>query len=331
MKFKHAFHVLVDNFATTYKLLIYKIFVLAVTIGLMCAVLIPTFNMIANTPEYSQLHAKFTEIWSSFSAISTENNESTIEGIKNFINTIQNTYTNFKEFIKMVIERTEIIVTVMLCMTCVHFINRFLTGIGNYTAGTLVNDRMSLHAKSSFTGSLIKNLGSSCLYSIIYAPLALLYDMIGFSVVGALLFKIPNKVVPLVLKIFISAVAILLLYALKFTLTTNWLPSLINGKKNNRKAMAYSFNLKGKQAGGVFSTAIVMMVIIMALNVAAILFTFGAGLLITIPATSMMLLSLQFVNYFDSTQLKYFVDDYTVIGPKKEAPVSRENFFKGED
>lgn len=331
MRFKHAFHVLVDNFATNYKLLIYKIFVLAVTIGLTCAVMIPTINMIESTPEYSQLHAKFTDIWASLSSISTNDGDSTLEGIQNFINAIRTTYSNFKDFIKMVVETTEIIVAVTVGVLAVQFINRFLTGIGNYTAGTLVNDRMSLHAKSSFTGSLIKNLGSSCLYSIIYAPLALLYDIIGFSVVGALLFKIPKKVLPLTLKIFLSAVAILVLYALKFTLTTNWLPSLINGKKNNRKAMAYSFNLKGKHAGGVFSTAIVMMVIILGLNVAAIIFTFGAGLLITIPATSMMLLSLQFVNYFDSMQLKYFVDDYTVIGPKKEAPVSREDFFKGED
>lgn len=331
MRFKHAFHVLVDNFATNYKLLIYKIIVLAITIGLTCAVLVPTFNMIANTPEYSQLHAKFTEIWASLSGISTETNETTVDGIKNFINSIHNTYVNFKEFIKMVLERTEIIVTVTVGIAAVQFINRFLTGIGNYTAGTLVNDRMSLHAKSSFTGSLIKNLGNSSIYSIIYAPLALVYDVIGFTVVGSLLFVIPSNVLPVFLKIFLAAVAILVLYAFKFTLTANWLPALINGKMNNRKAMAYSFNLKGKQAGGIFSTAIVMMVLIMALNVAAVLFTLGAGLLITIPATAMMLLSLQFVNYFDSTHLKYFVDEYTVIGPKKEKPLSREDFFKGED
>ena len=79
------------------------------------------------------------------------------------------------------------------------------------------------------------------------------------------------------------------------------------------------------------SNSLVLKLIVFGLNVAAGLFTFGAGLLLTIPASSLILSAYCFVNYSDRNKQKYFVDEYTVIGPKKETPVSREEFFKGDD
>ena len=139
------------------------------------------------------------------------------------------------------------------------------------------------------------------------------------------------KVLPIALvKIFLVGIIFLLFSAVKFTFTTDWLPALIHAKMKHGKAVAFTFSRKGKRTAAVFSTSLVLKLTIFALNVAAGLFTFGAGLLLTLPASTLILSSFSFVNYFDANELKYFVDAYTVIGPKRETPVSREEFFKGD-
>ncbi len=79
------------------------------------------------------------------------------------------------------------------------------------------------------------------------------------------------------------------------------------------------------------SNFIVIILIILGLNVAALLCTLGVGLLITIPASYLILICFQLVNYYDREQIKYFVDKNTIIKPEKERAVTREEFFRGEE
>ncbi|MDE7257406.1 MAG: hypothetical protein K2N50_05575, partial [Clostridia bacterium] len=210
----------------------------------------------------------------------------------------------------------------------VLLIDKFLMGMGNYVMGALVHDKMVMHTDSPFTFTLFKNIRQAALYSVIYAPLTFVYDALCFVIMWAVV-SVGLKVLPITLvKIFLVAIIFLLFSAVKLTFTTDWLPALIHAKMKHEKAVAYAILRKGKHTGAVFSNSLVLKLIVFALNVAAGLFTFGAGLLLTLPASSLILSSYSFVNYFDANELKYFVDAYTVIGPKKETPVSREEFFK---
>ena len=69
----------------------------------------------------------------------------------------------------------------------------------------------------------------------------------------------------------------------------------------------------------------------MGLNVAALLCTLGVGLLITVPASFLILISFEFVNYYDREEIKYFIDKNTIVKPAKERALTREEFFRGED
>ena len=65
-------------------------------------------------------------------------------------------------------------------------------------------------------------------------------------------------------------------------------------------------------------------------SAAAVFLTFGAGLLITIPASYLILICMEFVNYCDGNEIKYFIDKHTIIKPDQEKETSREQFLKGE-
>ena len=80
----------------------------------------------------------------------------------------------------------------------------------------------------------------------------------------------------------------------------------------------------------VASNFTVLVLIIFAVNSAALFLTFGTGLLITIPSSYVILICFEFVNYYDREGVKYFLDDNTIVCTAKEQPASRESFFRGE-
>ena len=321
MEFKHAFHVFVDNFFNTYKLLVYRLIVIAITVGLGCAVVIPTLNNLLSTAQFEKLQNTFTEFWANIVALNVNELH---EGLEQ----VMNAFNSFSQLIK---EKSGLVAVAGCCLALVYFIAKFLADIGNYVSGALVNDRMVMHAKSSFTFTLFKNIKKALLYAIIHAAITFVYDMLCLVIIWAVI-SVGHKSVPITLvKIFIVAVLVVIFSTVKFTFTTDWLPALIHSKMSNRKAIAYAFLRKGKKTGNVFSNTLVIKLIVIAINVAALFFTFGAGILITLPASFLLQSCFSFVNYFDTNKLKYFVDEYTVIGPKKETPVTREEFFKGDE
>ena len=70
--------------------------------------------------------------------------------------------------------------------------------------------------------------------------------------------------------------------------------------------------------------------LILGINVMALMCTFGAGLLITVPLSYLYLLCYQFVNYCDNNEIKYFVDKRSIVKPEQEKETSREQFLRGE-
>lgn len=320
MKFKRTFHVFIDNFSTTYKLLLYKLIV-AVLFGCICAGLIyPIINNVTKSDVFSDLLGGFSDFFSKL-----VNGEASELGA--ITEQITEDFSDILELIKN--QQTRIIVSVIV-LVVVYLIQKFLQGIGHYTAACLINDKMALHANSPFMMSLIRNLGKSSIYNLVYVPLSILYDVLGSFLVGWLLLYC-FTFLPLLLRIYLTVVCILLLVIIKMTFTTDWLPAMICGKKSNLGAMSATFVRKGKDNKSVLSNYVILVLIIMALNVGAVFLTFGAGLLITIPSSYIILICFQFVNYCDDNEILYFADKNTIIKPDKVKQVSREDFFRGEN
>lgn len=321
MEFKHTLNVFVDNFSGTYKMLVYRLIVLAVTVGLGCAVVIPTLNNLLSTAQFEQLRETISSLWSDLIALNLDEVQEELAAVREAA----------KSFEKLIEKRSSIVALAACGLALVYFIYTFLVSVGNYVLGTLINDRMVMHANSYFTFSLFKNIKRALLYAIIYAPIVFVYDMICLVIMWAVI-SVGLETLPITLiKIFLVAVLFILFSAVKFTFTTDWLPALLHSKMKTGKAITHSFKVRGKRIGQVFSHSLVIKLICIAMNFAAALFTFGAGLLITLPATNIIHSSFSFVNYFTANKLKYFIDEYTIVGPKKETPVTREEFFKGDE
>lgn len=321
MKFKHTFHVFVDNFSVIYKHLLYGIIIIAISIGLGLAVVLPVLNNIMGTAQYMALSESFSKLWLDTSNLDTEFLHDDLLDFR----------TAVKDFLSMLgTSKAGLLALCVSLLIVVLLIYRFLLGLGNYTTGALINDKMTLQANSSFIATMIKNLGKASLYNIIYVPLTVLYDILITVFIYALFFEWLTFL-PILVKFFLFTSILIGLVAIKMSFTVNWLPVLIHGKLNNRKAIAKNFRQERRNFASVFSNFLVMIIAILAVNIAAITFTFGAGLLLTIPGSFVMIISFEFVTYYDENGLKYFISGGNIVGPKKETPPTIEEFFKGEE
>ncbi len=321
MNFKHSFHVFVDNFSIVYKHLLYGLIATAIGVGLGCAVLIPAMNNIMGTSQYVALHDSFGVLWTDISNLETETMSEDLKVMR----------TAFKNFVHMFgSEKAGLLALCVTLFILVYLVYRFLVGLGNYTTGALISDKMTMQAKSPFIGTMIKNLGKACVYNVIYVPISFVYDALCIVLLWAIFFRWLHFL-PILIKIFLFVTLLIGITAVKLAFTVNWLPELIYGRKSNRRAFVINFRKSAHGFGRTFSDMLVIVLIIASLNIAAVLFTFGAGLLITIPASYIALICYQFVHYYSSNGYKYCIGDDIIIGPDQENPPTVEEFFKGKD
>lgn len=319
MKFKHSFHVFVDNFSVTYKHLLYRLIVTLIAAGLYVAVLYPFVNGVVDSAAYHNL----IEAVKSFVKHFINGRQPALEASVNRIK------DSFAAVIDLIVSKRKTIVWGAIGAFLVFLVQKFFSGLGNYATAAVINDKMALRAKSPFVLTLVRNLREASLYSLIYTPISVIYDLIFFVGLFFLVFK-ALFFVYLPLQLFLYVTLMIMAISFKMVLTSDWLPALIRGKMSHGKAFKYTFNRKNKNTFNIFSNFIVLVIIIFALNVMGVVFTFGAAALLTVPSSYVILVCFEFVNYYDREELKYFLDKNTIIKPEKEKSPTREEFFRGE-
>ena len=319
MKFKHTVNVLIDNFGVTFKLLVYHLIILAVTIGLSAAIIVPLFNGLENV-------AAYTELMEDISNMLSEIIKGEVNGLAGHFEAIS---TSFNNLLAYLAEHPSDLILSAVGMVIVILIRSFLVTIGNYTAGCLISDKMAMQANSPFAATMIKNLGKASLYSVIYVPISFIYNAVCVGALYIVVF-IALSFLPIMICIFLFIVFMILLTGLKMILVADWMPALISGKKKMGDAMAYSITRESGGSVAVYSFFASSSVLILALNSLGFVGTFGAAIIITIPLSYIYLLCYQFVNYCDNNNIKYFTDKRTIVKPEHEKETSRQQFLRGE-
>ena len=321
MKFKHAFHVLVDNFSVTYKQLLYRLAIMAVAMLIGWGVLTPFIRDFLKSEAFNALTSGIKEFLHSL-----------LNGdVNSLANISENIKEAYKQFINLMQTRVTELILVALMLLVLTIVEKWFTGLGNYTTAVIVNDKMSLRTSSPFIRTLISHFKEAALYNLIYVPLSVIYDVIVAAALFAVLFFMLNGISFFLINVFLFALIMVIAIAVKMTFTCDWLPALVRGKMGLKKSISYTFSRKNKRTFNVFSNFVVIIMMILAVNVLALFFTFGVGLLLSLPASYVILISFEMVNYYDREELRYFLDKNTIIKPDKERVLTREQFFRGTD
>lgn len=321
MRFKHTFHVFVDNFSVIYKQLVYRLIIMVISGAIATAVIYPFVMDLMNSPELKYLIDHTLDYLSKL----LNGNVGELGALTEKIKTAYETFltllqTKFTQFILS-----------CLLLLLIYIVSKWFEGLGNFATACVINDKMALRAESPFFTTLIRNLKEAAIYNAIYVPLSILYDLIVAIGMFFLLFFLLNNALYLFVSIFFFFLVVLFAIIVKMTFTTDWLPAIIRGKMGPVGSMRYTFSRKSKNTFSVMSNFAVLVIVIFSLNVAAVLTTFGVGLLLTIPSSYVVLICYEFVNYYDREGIKYFIDSKTIISGVKEHKQTREEFFRGEN
>lgn len=321
MKFKHAFHILVDNFTVTYKQLLYRVIIFVVAFGIGWGVLTPFIRDFLQSDAFDNL----------IGGIRTFALDLLGGKVESLASVSENISEAYEQFIALFQTRIAEVVLTGLLLFVLLIVEKWFTGLGNYTTAVIINDKMSLRTSSPFIGTLISHFKEAALFNLIYVPLSVIYDILVAAALFVTLFFMLKGIQFFFVSVFIFALIMVLATAIKMTFTCDWLPALIRGKMGHKKSIIYTFSQKNKHTFNVFSNFVVILIMVIAVNVVAFFFTFGVGFLLSLPASYVIIISFEMVNYYEREELRYFLDKNTIIKPEKEFTITREQFFKGTD
>lgn len=314
MRFRNAIHITIDNFSSVFKLLLYSVLTGAVFMSLNYVVVRYGLDgIITGSPTKT-----ITElIRGLFSAIAAGD----AEWLQEFHNSFA---AAFEEFKALISHSTGAIVGTMVGVTLIYLVSRFVNGLGRIAVAGTMNDRMSTFSRTRFASSYFKNIAKGALYELAYVPFIFLYDVVMVLLCWFLFFEVPALLsIKGWLSIFVSLAltltAVAGLEALKMTLISAWIPGFIADDKKVHHAFRDSFRAKNHFSRR-YASFLVGVYLIFVINVLFAVCTFGSALLVTIPLSFVFLLALQFVQYYEDNQKKYFISSRTIIGGEEKRP-----------
>ncbi|MBR2441521.1 MAG: hypothetical protein IKB20_00400 [Clostridia bacterium] len=314
MRFANSIRLLMENFKQNYKLLLYKLVMLLVAGALYSAFLLPQLIEIASTPAVKGLWVNVQNVFRSFFTPELEEPAKYVEAIFGEGGSLK------QVFDLLMTMRLELFLVALGCVL-VYLVKRFIDTLCYFTVGSLLNDKMSAYAETPFWTAFVANLGKASIYALVYVPIVFAFDVCIFTICCFML-----RFLPLLAALFLSITLIAVGQAAKLALTSLWMPAMTADNKKLGEAIRIGNKRELKQIGKAFTLYLVTVYSIIIVNAVSALFTFGSALLITIPASYLLLLCQQYVIYYTLKGKKYFIT-YESIATNPDHGDS-EHFFE---
>ncbi len=301
MRFRHSVRLTIDEFSNVFKLLLFRVITGVVFFSLAYVILRLGLRSIMESAELGELKSLVGDF---FTAL--------VHGDYGRLRTLPDDITEaLSAFAKLLGAQTGSIVGSIIGVCVMYLLVRYLNGIAMFALGGVVNDRMSLDAKTSFSSSFVKNIGQGSLYQLVYVPITFVYDVLSVLACVLLFFYIPSllmrwSLITVLLSLSLSLTLILCLQALKLTFFSAWMPSMIAEGKTIRQAFLRSVRGKGDFVRR-FAAYLISTYLIFIVNVGCGLLTLGSSLIITVSLSYFFLIVMQFVNYYRDAGKQYFL------------------------
>lgn len=317
MRFRRSLDLTIGQFASVFKLLLYRIVVGAVFFSL--SYLIVRYGLV-RILESAEITAVKTTIETYIEALFSGNMAVLQEMPGRFADAIA-------DFLRLLAGNIGSIAGAIVGVAIMYVIGRYLNGLALYALGGCIHDRMSAYSRTSFPSAYFRSLGNASLYQLVYVPIAFVYDVLSLLACALLFFYIPSflrlwNVFTVLLSLSLSLALVICLQALKLTVASSWMPAMISdgmrvgAALRDTKTHTSSFL---RRFGGFLAACYAIAI----LNITCGLATFGSALLLTIPFSYLFLIAMQFVNYYGDKGRKFFLSDGTVVGGDTPADLNQ--------
>lgn len=302
MLFRNGLRLFMENFKNVYKILIYKMIVAIVAAALYSALLLPQILEILESAEMSGLIASVKEFVFAFFDGKSESLHLLKDGISDSV----------KKLLSLISSKTLPLIFSVLGCGLVYLLARFADTLCYFSIGDMLGNKMETYAETPFFAAYVKNLARGSAYSAVYVTIVFLFDVIILASCYFLFFYLLSFL-NLLISLFLSMTCIVVANAIKLTLTSMWLPSMTADEVSIKKAVKGWGMVDKKLRGGIFSTYLISIYMIIIVNVIGAISTIGSSLILTLPASYFFLICLQYVNYYTLTGKKYFLTHERIV------------------
>jgi len=301
MMFKNSIKLLCANFAEVWKLLVYHILSIAVCFGLLAVFhkdYISFFNL-----AYQQ--SGLSGFLSTGTLFGAGNIAATLTSIANFA------ITYFK-----LMFASNVWVGVYF-VAIIFYLLPLLMNMGKVVTCELIYGYMSACQKQSFLGTYVKTLKTS----LAYASIKVLYS-IPFNALIVLsmwaLTRIDNNVFDYIMP-FAFVIVPAIFMAFKELLNAGWAPAKVVYNHNIFKSYSIGMRAVFRRGAKVFSTSFIFYLLAIVISVVLGLYS----IIIIIPLISPLFHIFEMVSFFSSQGMRFYVDNDTILSPKKLEEVDK--------
>lgn len=300
MMFKNSLRLIATNFDKVWKLLVYHIFSIALAFGLI-AVFYQDYLTLA---KFAYQEADLASIFQS----------GTIFG-----SSIANALTGVADFVIIFFKQLfafNIWKGIYFCFIVFYFFP-VLVNIGKYVTCEMMYGYMSSCRKQSFTGTYLKTLGSSLVYSLIKVLYSLPFNaLVVLSMWG--LTRVENHIFDYIMPFAFVLIPALVL-GIKSLFNMGWAPAKV--VYNHNIISSYTIGIRAviRRSAEVFSSTFIFYLLAIVISIAL-----GAySLIIILPIMSPFIYIFEMVMFFSSQGMRFYVDTDTIISPKRLEEVDK--------
>lgn len=304
MMLRNSGKVFATNFRIAYKLLLYKVIVGVLLVAIGIAIFLPNLTPVFEDMKELGVIDMTKEAFENLFSLSSSNEE------------VKATFSDATQLTRTVLAvHSDNLMRSYIGIGVIVFLAYFLTRISDYPTASLIHGYMQYQARFSFSSELIGKFVLSLKYALFSLCILLPIDVaiVGLSVFlligigGGFAFVAP----------FIASLTFILLFALRLSFSSVWLPCMVAEEIGPVAAFKQSLPVLGDRFGMIFSECLLMVIGSMTLFVIVGISTLGAALPLLFVAFTVFYSSFGFVAYFGVKGKRYYVDYETIVTPKK--------------
>ncbi len=303
MMFRNSFKLLLSNFTIVWKIFAYYAACFLIILGLASLFAIPVLNVLKANNFFLLAKEELANIF-----------------MKWDIYGIVNTFSNItSDFITIMNNNMEAVRNSLIGVFLILVVfGSFIFSLSQIAINDNLNGYMSSNANFGFMNSYVRNFSKSLKLGLvrlfINLPINLLVAYIAYNLLPLL--TSANEFVLLVAPFTIITLSIGLM-SLNLTVFSGVIPAIVVHDYGVLKGYKAGFKAVGRRFFKTWSNAIFIVLIVAVINMFAITLTGGAAFLITLPSTIILFAIFAMVVYYGSMGMRYYVDNETILTPKR--------------
>lgn len=307
MSYKNTMKLFASNFSIVWKQLVYLLGCLVLLIVCSYTTIKPVIELLEENNIAGEFDVLFKSVYDSPNEIGLKISDI----IKNIITIIVH---NFAEIY------VSLFFAIILCV----ILPSVLIQMSIFNLSSLAYQRTTMNMNCKYSQNAIKTFKSGLKYA-----LANIIFTFPFSVLNFVLIMLYVSIAKSILSALIGLVALsaltIFVQSLKLAIFANYTGRVISEPQNLFKAFAKSSRDVFKKFWKSLSTSIILHLTIVVVNGFVLVFTFFAGLFVSVPATFVLIAFYYIVSYLHANGERYYLSDTIIYNPV-EYVVKKDNF-----